>query len=435
MAGCEAAWQLLLREHPVHLYEMKPQRFSPAHQTPLLAELVCSNSLRSNHIENAAGLLKEEMRLLHSLVMEAADMTSVPAGSALAVDRNQFAAFIEKKLVDHPLFSLTHEESTAIPLQGTVIVATGPLTSDNLGAAIAQWTGHDYLYFYDAISPIVLEESIDMDKVFFASRYQEGTGDYLNCPLTEEEYGLFCKTLREAKTVPLHAFEKAQCFEGCLPIEVMAERGQNTLLFGPMKPVGVRNPHTGEIPYAVVQLRKENREGSMFNMVGFQTKMTHGEQLRIFRTIPGLENAEFARYGSVHRNTYIHSPQLLHENMSLKKDPRLFFAGQITGVEGYVESASMGILAGLYVAASLEGKTLSPPPKTTAIGSLARHITQPGHSSFQPMNTNFGLFDPLENRRIAKRYRGSRYAGRALQDMAVWIAANEEIMKLQGRPD
>jgi len=411
---------------------MRPERFSPAHKTPLLAELVCSNSLRSNRTENAVGLLKEEMRLLHSLVMEAADMASVPAGGALAVDRNQFAAFIEKKLTAHPLFSLTRKEITAIPPQGTVIVATGPLTSDSLAAEIAQWTGQDYLYFYDAISPIVLKESIDMNKVFFASRYREGEGDYLNCPLTEEEYGLFCKALREAITVPLHTFEKAQCFEGCLPIEVMAERGQNTLLFGPMKPVGMKNPHTGETPYAVVQLRKENKEGSLFNMVGFQTKMTYGEQLRIFRTIPGLEKAEFVRYGSVHRNTYIHSPQLLHENLSLKKEPRLFFAGQITGVEGYVESASMGILAGLYVAASLADKTLSPPPQTTALGSLACHITKPGHLSFQPMNVNFGLFAPLENMRIAKRYRGSHYAGRALQDITAWIAANKEIMNFSG---
>ena len=408
---------------------MKPQRFSPAHKMPLLAELVCSNSLRSNRLENAAGLLKEEMRLLRSLVMEAADMTSVPAGGALAVDRNQFAEFIENKLAAHPLFSLTRREITAIPPEGTVVVATGPLTSDNLAAEIAQWTGHDYLYFYDAISPIVLGESIDMNKVFLASRYQEGEGDYLNCSLTEEEYVLFCRSLQEAKTVPLHAFEKAQCFEGCLPIEVMAERGQNTLLFGPMKPVGVKDPHTGKIPYAVVQLRKENKEGSLFNMVGFQTKMTYAEQLRIFRTIPGLEKAEFARYGSVHRNTYIHSPQLLHENLSLKKEPRLFFAGQITGVEGYVESASMGILAGLYVAAALAGQVLPPPPETTALGSLNRHITEPGHLSFQPMNVNFGLFAPLENRRIAKRYRGSHYAGRALADMAVWIAANKESLE------
>jgi methylenetetrahydrofolate--tRNA-(uracil-5-)-methyltransferase len=400
---------------------MKPHRFSPAHKTPLLAELVCSNSLRSNRMENAAGLLKEEMRLLDSLVMAAADMTSVPAGGALAVDRDQFAAAMEKTLTAHPLFSLTREEITAIP-PGTIIIATGPLTSDALAAEIARRTGRDYLYFYDAISPIILRESIDMDKAFFASRYREGEGDYLNCPMTQEEYERFCKALREARTVPLHSFENAQCFEGCLPIEVMAERGANTLLFGPMKPVGVRNPHTGEAPYAVVQLRKENKEGTMFNMVGFQTKMTYPEQLRILRAIPGLEKAEFARYGSVHRNTYIHSPQLLHENLSLKTDPRVFFAGQISGVEGYVESASMGILAGLYVAAALMGKTIPPPPGTTALGSLARHITRPAHSAFQPMNVNFGLFDPLENRRIAKRYRGSHYAGRALQDMAKWIA-------------
>jgi len=420
LAGCEAAWQLLSRGHRVTLYEMKPRRFSPAHKTPYLGELVCSNSLRSNQVENAVGLLKEEMRLLNSLIMRAADATRVPAGSALAVDRLQFSRFIEENLVSRPEFTLIREEKDSIPTRGTVIVASGPLTSEALSREIAEVTGRDRLYFYDAISPIVDGETIGADHVFYASRYGRGSGDYLNCPMTEESFRKFRENLLSAATVPLKSFEDMACFEGCLPIEIMAARGENTLLFGPMKPVGLTDPKTGETPYAVVQLRRENAEGTLFNLVGFQTKMTYPEQRRIFRTIPGLENAEFVRYGSVHRNTYLHSPHLLDSCSRLQSDKRIFFAGQITGVEGYVESAASGLLAGIFVSASLEGKAPSPPPATTALGALIHYITGSGQPSFQPMNVNFGLFPPLENRKVARRYRGMRYAERALRDIKAW---------------
>jgi len=420
LAGCEAAWQLLSRGHRVTLYEMKPRRFSPAHKTPCLGELVCSNSLRSNQVENAVGLLKEEMRLHNSLIMRAADATRVPAGSALAVDRLKFSQFIEENLASRPEFTLIREEKVSIPAGGTVIVASGPLTSEALSREIAEVTGSGRLYFYDAISPIVDGETIGADKVFYASRYGHGSGDYLNCPLTEESYRKFREDLLSAETVPLKSFEDMACFEGCLPIEIMAARGENTLLFGPMKPVGLTDPKTGEAPYAVVQLRRENAEGTLFNLVGFQTKMTYPEQRRIFRTIPGLENAEFVRYGSVHRNTYLHSPHILDSRFRLQSDKRIFFAGQITGVEGYVESAASGLLAGIFVSASLGGKEPSPPPPTTALGALIHYITRSGQPSFQPMNVNFGLFTPLENRKVARRYRGMRYAERALRDIKAW---------------
>ncbi len=420
LAGCEAAWQLLSRGHRVTLYEMKPRRFSPAHKTPYLGELVCSNSLRSNQVENAVGLLKEEMRLHNSLIMRAADATRVPAGSALAVDRLKFSQFIEENLASRPEFTLIREEKVSIPAGGTVIVASGPLTSEALSREIAEVTGRDRLYFYDAISPIVDGETIGADHVFYASRYGRGSGDYLNCPMTEESFRKFRENLLSAATVPLKSFEDMACFEGCLPIEIMAARGENTLLFGPMKPVGLTDPKTGEAPYAVVQLRRENAEGTLFNLVGFQTKMTYPEQRRIFRTIPGLENAEFVRYGSVHRNTYLHSPHILDSRFRLQSDKRIFFAGQITGVEGYVESAASGLLAGIFVSASLGGKEPSPPPPTTALGALIHYITRSGQPSFQPMNVNFGLFTPLENRKVARRYRGMRYAERALRDIKAW---------------
>jgi len=420
LAGCEAAWQLVSRGYRVLLYEMKPKRFSPAHRMPSLGELVCSNSLRSNQVENAVGLLKAEMRLHDSLIMKAADATRVPAGSALAVDRVKFARFIEEALLSQPEFTLIREEILSIPARGIVIVASGPLTSEGLSREIAGLTGSDYLHFYDAISPIVDGEAIGYDKVFYASRYDYGAGDYLNCPLTEEAYRRFREELLSAETVALKSFEDMKCFEGCLPIEVMAQRGENTLLFGPMKPVGLTDPKTGETPYAVVQLRRENTEGSLFNLVGFQTKMTYPEQRRIFRTIPGLENAEFARYGSIHRNTYIHSPHLLDHNLRMKTDMRVFFAGQITGVEGYVESAASGLLAGIFVSASLSGKELPPPPPTTAMGALIHYITRSDTPSFQPMNVNYGLFTPLEKRKIARRYRGMHYAERAMRDIKDW---------------
>jgi methylenetetrahydrofolate--tRNA-(uracil-5-)-methyltransferase len=420
LAGCEAAWQLLSRGFRVTLYEMKPERYSPAHRIPHLGELVCSNSLRSNQKENAVGLLKEEMRGLNSLIMKAADATQVPAGTALAVDRLKFACFIEECLSQQLGFNLIREEVTAIPEEGIVIVASGPLTSEALSQAIARATGTEYLYFYDAISPIVDAETINYERVFSASRYDQGVGDYLNCPLTEQAYRRFQDDLQSAEVVTLKSFEDIKCFEGCLPIEVMAQRGLHTMLFGPMKPVGLVDPKTGEAPYAVVQLRRENVEGTLFNLVGFQTKMTYPEQKRLFRTIPGLENAEFVRYGSVHRNTYLHSPHLLEKTLQLKNDERIFFAGQITGVEGYVESAAMGLLVGLSASVYLKDKKLNPPPPTTALGALIHYITRENLPAFQPMNVNFGLFSPLEQRKIPKRYRGMHYANRALGDIKRW---------------
>lgn len=419
LAGCEAAWQLLKRGISVTLYEMKPEVFSPAHTSSHLAELVCSNSLRSNSIENAVGLLKEEMRQLDSLIIEAADHTSVPAGKALAVDRVLFSEYIEEKLNAFDNFKIVHKECTEIPNDEIVIIATGPLTSDPLARSLSLLTGSEYLYFYDAISPIVDCESIDFTKAFRASRYDPGEGDYVNCPLTKEEYGRFYEALTTAREVDLKDFEDRKCFEGCLPIEVIARRGIDTLRFGPMKPVGLVDSHTGVRPYAVIQLRQENQEGTLFNMVGFQTKLAWPEQKRIFRMIPGLENAEFVRYGSIHRNTFINSPALLSDTLQLLAHHTLFLAGQITGVEGYVESAAMGLLAGINVSLSLTGKTSIPPGRTTALGALVHHITDTDRKTFQPMNVNFGLFVPL-TKKIPKKERGKHYAHRSLSDLAGW---------------
>lgn len=421
LAGCEAAWQLLNRGCRVVMYEMKPERLSPAHTSPLLSELVCSNSLRSNAVESAVGLLKQELRCLGSLFMEGADKTAVPAGKALAVDRRRFSEYVQDKLLsfgDH--FRLVHQEVEEIPRTGPVVIATGPLTSDALAREIQRLTGSDYLYFYDAISPIVTVDSIDAAKTFWASRYQEGDGDYLNCPLDEPTYTSFREAVLNADKVPLRDFEKPRYFEGCLPIEVLAERGDLTLLFGPMKPVGLTDPQTGRQPHAVVQLRKENQAGTLLNMVGFQTKLTWPEQRRIFRMIPGLENAEFARYGSIHRNTFIHSPALLNERLQLRSQPSIFFAGQLTGVEGYVESAAMGLFSGLSISHLLEDKELSPPPDTTALGALIHLITTSGKKEFQPMNINHGIFRPLEIR-VKKRERGKEYAQRSLTDLHDWM--------------
>ncbi|MFH1081006.1 MAG: methylenetetrahydrofolate--tRNA-(uracil(54)-C(5))-methyltransferase (FADH(2)-oxidizing) TrmFO [Pseudomonadota bacterium] len=422
LAGCEAAWQLSRRGLGALLYDMKPQRFSPAHQSPLLAELVCSNSLRAKTRENAAGLLKEEMRRLDSLIMEAADATAVPAGRALAVNRTDFSKYIENLLASTSDVQIIRRELAEIPGDRRVIIATGPLTSDSLAGDIARLTGAEHLYFYDAISPIIDAESIDYEKVFRASRYDSGEGDYLNCPFEKEDYERFWKILTEGEDVPLRSFEAAKCFESCLPVEVIARRGIRTLAFGPMKPVGLIDPRTGRRPYAVVQLRPENRAMTLFNMVGFQTKLTWPEQQRIFRMIPGLEHAEFARYGSIHRNTFIHSPALLNHALQLRADARILFAGQITGVEGYVESAAMGLLAGLNAAALATGKEILPPPETTAIGSLLHHIINAKSESFQPMNINFGLFPPLEQKTV-KKDRGRAYADRALADLMTWKAA------------
>jgi len=422
LAGCEAAWQLLKRGHAVHLFEMKPQKFSPAHKIKYLSELVCSNSLKSNNLDSAPGLLKEEMRRLNSLILSVADQTTVAAGSALAVDRMEFARRIEARLLQQENFTLSRVEMVEIPSNVLTIVATGPLTSDSLAQSIHQMLGGSYLYFYDAIAPIVDADSINMKKVYWASRYDKGTPDYLNCPLSEKEYKNFRQELLTGEKVSAKAFEEVKHFEGCLPIEVLAARGEDTLAFGPMKPVGLIDPHTGAIPYAVVQLRKENTSGTLFNLVGFQTKLTWPEQERIFRLIPGLENAQFARMGSIHRNTYINSPSLLHPSLQLKTNPDIFFAGQITGVEGYMESTAIGLLAGLNSAFMLEGKQLLPPPAATAMGALLRHITSPesaGH--FQPMNINFGILEPLSVKKIKKKEKHILYVERALEVARAWM--------------
>ena len=427
LAGCEAAWQLLRRGHSVRLCEMKPDRFSPAHKSPHLAELVCSNSLRSGALENAVGLLKEELRRCDSLILAAADATAVPAGKALAVDRNAFSLFIEERLAAEPGLELIRREVTEIPAEGIAIIASGPLTSDALARAIAVLTGSEYLYFYDAISPILEGESIDLHRVFAASRYGHGEADYLNCPMDRETYEAFWTELTKAEEVPLRAFEEIKCFEGCLPIEVIGRRGIDTLVYGPMKPVGLIDPRTGGQPHAVVQLRREDREGILYNIVGFQTKMTWPEQRRLFRMIPGLEKVEFARYGSIHRNTFLNAPALLTNTLQLRSDPRLFFAGQISGVEGYVESTAMGLLAGLNVDSFLAGREMIPPPPETAFGALIGHITNTEAKTFQPMNVTFGLFPPLPGR-IRKKERGAHYARRSLEALASWqqrIAARQ----------
>lgn len=422
LAGCEAAWQILRRGHSVHLYEMKPQRFSPAHKMENLAELVCSNSLKSNSLDNAPGLLKEEMRRLNSLIITAADRTVVAAGSALAVDRTQFAQEVEAQLQLQKNFTLSRVEVTKLPKDVLTIIATGPLTSDALAQEIAPILDSSYLYFYDAIAPIVEADSINMDKVFWASRYDKGTPDYLNCPLNKAEYEHFRQELLAGEKVAAKSFEEVHHFESCLPIEVLASRGEKSLAFGPMKPVGLINPKTGSIPYAVVQLRRENMAGTIFNMVGFQTKLTWPEQRRIFRLIPGFENARFARYGSIHRNTYIHSPSRLLPSLQLKTNTNIFFAGQITGVEGYTESAAMGLLSGLNAAFIIEGKKLQPPPAKTAIGALLHYIVSAESADrFQPMNINFGLLDTLPGKKLKKKERNILHVSQALQALNDWI--------------
>jgi methylenetetrahydrofolate--tRNA-(uracil-5-)-methyltransferase len=419
LAGCEAAWQMLKRGFRVSLYEMKPVKFSPAHKSSHLAELICSNSLRSNAIENAAGLLKEEMRILGSLILEAADLSALPAGKALAVDRFSFSKYIENKLSGQNNFNLIHQELKEIPKEKVVIIATGPLTSDDLAQDISNLTGREYLYFYDAISPIIEEDSINHDRVFRASRYDSREGDYLNCPLTKNEYDFFWKGLTQATEVPLKKFEEPKYFEGCLPIEVMAKRGKDTLRYGPMKPVGLTDHRTGEQPYAVAQLRQDDKNGSCYNMAGFQTKLTWAEQKRVFRMIPGLEQAEFSRYGSIHRNTFINGPALLNKQLQLRNRKNIFFAGQITGVEGYIESAAIGFMAGINAAALLSGKAMFIPPDTTAIGTLIKHIYGANEKDYQPMNTNYSLF-PAPDIKVNKRYKKAYHARRALRDLLIW---------------
>lgn len=419
LAGCEAAWQAAQRGISVALHEMKPTKFSPAHELPGLAELVCSNSLRGISLDNAVGLLKEELRRCGSLTMEAAEANSVPAGGALAVDRQLFSDYVTEKMESHPLIRIERGEATEIPAEGVVIIASGPLTSDALATSLSQLTG-DRLYFYDAIAPIVTADSLDMTKVFAASRYGKGDGDdYLNCPFTEEEYLAFIDALNCGEKVPARDFEKVVHFEGCMPVEELASRGVETLRFGPMKPVGLLNPHTGHEAHAVIQLRAENRDKTMYNLVGFQTKLTWPEQRRVFRMIPGLEGAEFVRLGSMHRNTFINSPALLEATQQLKSDSRIFFAGQITGVEGYVESAASGFLAGIAAASLVQQRPIPVPPPETALGALMHHITNADVKHFQPMNVNYGLFPELPGR-IKKKERRQKLAERALVALEEW---------------
>jgi methylenetetrahydrofolate--tRNA-(uracil-5-)-methyltransferase len=418
LAGSEAAWQAARRGVMVRLYEMKPRKFSPAHTSPLLGELVCSNSLRAESVESAVGLLKEEMRRLGSLIMAAADATRVPAGKCLAVDREAFAGHISRALEDDSRITIVREEVTDLDPGRTTVVATGPLTSEPLAAALARLTGQDHLHFYDAIAPIVAAESIDLGRVFRASRYGAGE-DYLNCPLSEEEYAAFYQALTAAEQVPLKSFEEPRYFEGCLPLEVMAARGYLTLAFGPMKPVGLVDPRSGRQPFAVAQLRAENREGTLYNLVGFQTKLKYREQERVFRLIPGLEQADFVRLGSIHRNTFIRSPGLLSPYLNFLKYPHIFLAGQISGVEGYVESGAMGLLSGINAARLALGQPLTTPPRATAMGGLIHHLTNTDTKDFQPMNVNFGLFPALPAP-TPKKHRPATHAARALAELEGW---------------
>ncbi len=415
LAGCEAAWQAANRGVHVTLCEMKPEKYSPAHKSENFAELVCSNSLRADGIYNAVGLLKEEMRRLGSLIMRCADACRVPAGGALAVDRGGFSKMVTDKIKAHPLIDVRLGEVTGIDADDNLIIAAGPLVSDKLAEKIAELTRKEYLHFFDAAAPIVTYDSIDMTKAFRAARYGKGGADYINCPMSKEEYLAFYRALVSAETAELHEFEKnKKVFEGCMPIEVMAKRGEDTMRYGPLKPVGLDNPETGEKYYAVVQLRQDNASSSMFNIVGFQTHLKFGEQKRVFGMIPGLENAEFVRYGVMHRNTYINSPGLLSADYSMKECPNVFFAGQITGVEGYVESASSGLLAGRYAAERLSGETPKLIPPETAIGALAAYVSNEGSADFQPMNVNYGIISPLGERVRDKRKKAEMIAERSL---------------------
>ncbi|AUO09253.1 tRNA (uracil-5-)-methyltransferase [Paenibacillus jamilae] len=421
LAGSEAAWQIASREVPVKLYEMRPVVKTPAHHTDKFAELVCSNSLRANGLTNAVGVLKEEMRILNSLVLSAADRHAVPAGGALAVDRDGFSGHITDTLHQHPLIEVVNEELQELPQDGIVVVATGPLTSPALSEQIKTLMGEEYFYFYDAAAPIVEKDSIDMSKVYLASRYDKGEAAYLNCPMNEAEFDAFYEALITAEVAQVKEFEKEIYFEGCMPIEVMMQRGKQTALFGPMKPVGLVNPHTGELPYAVVQLRQDNAAGTLYNLVGFQTHLKWGEQKRVFSMIPGLEEAEFVRYGVMHRNTFINSPQQLHPTYQFKGRSNLFFAGQMTGVEGYVESAASGLLAGINAARAARGQEMFVFPAETTLGSMARYITTADFKHFQPMNANFGLLPKLETRIRNKKEKNEALANRALESLRGYI--------------
>jgi methylenetetrahydrofolate--tRNA-(uracil-5-)-methyltransferase len=429
LAGSEAAWQLARRGIRVRLHEMRPQKMTAAHHTGKCAELVCSNSFRADNIENAVGLLHAEMRSLDSLIMKAADDAQLPAGGALAVDRELFSESVTSILRAHPLIEFVEGEVTSIPEEGFVLIASGPLTSDALYGQIRALTGEEHLSFFDAIAPVVDAETVNMDVAYWKSRYDknvvEGSdGDYLNCPMTFEQYEAFIDALLAAEKVEFKEFEDVPFFEGCMPIEVMAERGRDTPRFGPMKPVGLDHPKSGERYHAVVQLRQDNRAKSLLNMVGFQTKMKYGEQKRVFRMIPGLEEAEFFRLGSLHRNTFIKSPALLDGTLRLKRDPRILFAGQITGVEGYVESAAMGLMAGTFLASLVRGEEPTPPPASTAHGALLAHISQTRIEDFQPMNINFGLLPTAPKRegkrRLSRMERRAKVSEAALQALSTW---------------
>lgn len=417
LAGSEAAYQIAKAGVPVDLYEMRPKKSTPAHKTANFAELVCSNSLRGNGLTNAVGVLKEEMRRLDSVVITSADETAVPAGGALAVDRDGFSELITKKVKEHPLVNVIAEEVTTLPA-GITVIATGPLTSEALAKEIEQFNGSHGFYFYDAAAPIIDESTIDHEKVYLKSRYDKGEAAYLNCPMDKEEFLAFYEALVEAEVAERKEFEKEKFFEGCMPIEVMAKRGVKTMLFGPLKPVGLEDPKTGRRPYAVVQLRQDNAAASMYNIVGFQTHLKWGEQKRVFRMIPGLENAEFLRYGVMHRNSFMNSPELLQPTYQSKKRPDLFFAGQMTGVEGYVESAGSGLVAGINAAKLAKGEDLVTFPAETALGSMAHYITHAEGKHFQPMNANFGLFPSLPGRIRDKKLRYQTLADRALDALA-----------------
>ena len=415
LAGSECAWQLACRGIPVRLYEMRPRCLTPAHHTGGFAELVCSNSLRSDELTNAVGLLKEEMRRLNSLVMLSADRNRVAAGGALAVDREGFSREITERLSAHPLVTVVREEVTDLPPSGPVVVASGPLSSDAIAQRIALLCPDSDLHFYDAVAPIVTLESVDMDSAYFASRYGKGTADYVNCPMTREEYEAFVAALVSAEEAEVHGFDDSGVFEGCMPVEVMASRGEDTLRYGPLKPVGLEHPETGERPYAVVQLRQDNAEGTLYNIVGFQTHLKWPEQKRVFGLIPGLEHAEFARYGVMHRNTFLNAPKLLLPTMQYRDRENLFFAGQMTGVEGYVESAASGLMAGINAARIAEGKSVIVFPRESCHGALANYITTADPKHFQPMNVNFGLLPPLEGRCRDKKIKKQKLAERALE--------------------
>ncbi len=464
LAGCEAAWQAAALGVPVTLHEMRPVRPTEVHKTDRLAELVCSNSFRGDKLDNAVGLLKEEMRRLDSLVMHAAEIARVPAGAALAVDRELFARTVTTAIDAHPLIRISREEVASIPaatVTSPVIIATGPLTSPDLSAAIVRLVGDEHLYFYDAISPIVLAESIDLSKVFRASRWNrssrpspvgsqqsqspvggqktcgmdDGEGDYLNCPMTADEYREFFAALRSAESATVHDFDKEKFFEGCLPIEVMAHRGEDTLRFGPMKPVGLRDPRTGRQPYAAVQLRQDNLAGDHYSLVGFQTQLKWGEQARVLRMIPGLERAEFVRFGMVHRNTYINGPAVLHETWQTRGNPALFFAGQISGVEGYVESAASGLIAGRNAAALVRAEGVRVPPRTTAIGALAFYVAHANPLNYQPTNITFGIMEPPPEQIRDKQKRKLAISERALAEIEAWKAGDLRVSSTAGAAD